>query len=89
MVATISYDTIYGHQQGVWMKGDRGGAALKGKFVNEQAAYVYRDRSYALAEQGSPSLATAEQTSFIKGLFVGIIGSLVADYLYDQSKRRR
>ena len=57
--------------------------------MNEQPVYVFRDRSLALAERGSPAALTLEGSSLVTGFILGIAASYVADYLYDKSKKRR
>jgi hypothetical protein len=71
------------------MKGDRGGAGLKGKFVNEQPAYVFRDRSLMLPERGSPAALVIDQSSLVTGFILGVVASYAANILYDKGKRRR
>ena len=81
--------TIFMEQTGKWQKGSRDMSALRGKWVNEQPVYVFRDRSLALAERGSPAALTLEGSSLVTGFILGIAASYVADYLYDKSKRRK
>jgi len=77
--------TIFMEQTGRWMKGSRDMAALKGKFVNESPAYVFRDRSLALPEKGSPAALEVERGSLVTGFLLG----LVASYIYSKGKRRK
>ena len=84
----MSSSTIYGHMQGAWMKGStqRG---LSPKWINEEPVYVFRDRSLALPERGSPAALTLEGNSLVTGFILGVVASYVTDYLYDKSKRRK
>ena len=70
------------------MKGDRGGAALKGKWVNETPVYSFRDRSVMLPEVGSPASLEVDP-GLVTGFLLGVAASLVANYLYSGKRRKR
>ena len=81
-------NTIWLEPQGKWNYGSAR-SGLSPKWINEQPVYVFRDRSLALAERGSPAALTLEGNSLVTGFILGVVASYVADYLYDKSKRRR
>ena len=70
------------------MKGDRGGAGLKGKWVNEMPVYSFRDRSVMLPEAGSPASLEVDP-GLVSGFLLGVAASLVANYLYSGKRRKR
>jgi len=80
--------TIWLEPQGKWNYGSAR-SGLAPKWVNESPAYVFRDRSFGLTEAGSPASLEVEGGSFVKGLLIGVAGSLVANYLYDHRKGKR
>jgi hypothetical protein len=81
--------TIWREQQGYWLKGSRDMAALRGKWMNEQPAYVFRDRSLMLPERGSPAALVIDQSSLVTGFLLGVVASYVAGYVYKPKRRRR
>ena len=81
-------NTIWLEQQGKFMYGSRDMAALKGKWVNEQPVYVFRDRSLMLAERGSPASLVVDP-SLVAGFLLGVAASYVADALYFKGRRKR
>lgn len=83
----MSSSTIYGHMQGVWMKGSTQ-HGLSPKWINEQPAYVFRDRSLALPERGSPASLVVDP-SLVTGFLLGVAASYVADALYFKGRRER
>ena len=82
------FGTIWLEPQGKFNYGSRDMAALRGKWINESPAYVFRDRSLALPEAGSPA-SLAIDPSLVTGFLLGVAASVVANYLYSGKRRKR